>query len=124
MPFLHFSSSSFGRNLITVTTAENLGPEFSIETWLVADQSKGPLEDLVSSHDIQPLSAYDEKHVLIPPFQCESKLQGARRGAYGILPPSHQKDETGSMPKSPIKRPRLNLGPSAEQQRKKGKKNH
>jgi hypothetical protein len=74
---LHFSSSSFSRNLITVLAGENLGPEFSIETWAVANRCKGPLEDLVSSHDIQPLPAYDEKHVLIPPFQYESKLKGA-----------------------------------------------
>ena len=59
-----------------MTAAENLGPEFSIETWPVADRCKGPLEDLVSSHDIQPLPAYDEKHVLIAPFQYESKLKG------------------------------------------------
>jgi len=35
------------------------------------------LEDLVSSHDIQPLLTYNEKHVLIPPFQYESTLKGA-----------------------------------------------
>ncbi|OJA07532.1 hypothetical protein AZE42_09421 [Rhizopogon vesiculosus] len=57
-------------------TAENLGPEFSIETWPVADRCKGLLEDFVSSHDAQPLPACDEKHVLIPPFQYESKLKG------------------------------------------------
>ena len=74
---LHFSSSFFSRNLIAVTAAENLGPEFSIKTWPVADRCKGPLEDLVSSHDIQPLPAYNEKHVLIPPFQYESTLKGA-----------------------------------------------
>jgi hypothetical protein len=59
------------------TAAESLGLEFSIETWPVADRCKGLLEDLISSHDIQPLPAYDEKHVLVPPFQYESKLKGA-----------------------------------------------
>jgi hypothetical protein len=139
---LHFSSSSFGTSLIMVTAAEGLGPEFSIETWPVADRCKGSLEDLVSSHDIQPLPAYNEKHVLIPPFGYESKLKGALIEVHMVFY-HHRIKRTkwnvfnavlrelivlrllAAMPKSPIKRPRLNSGPSTEQQRKKRKtKNH
>jgi hypothetical protein len=86
-------SSSFHINLIVIATArESLGPEFSIETWPVADRCKCPLKDFVIS------CLYDEKHVLIPPFHYESNLKGALievlRGAYGVLPPLLQKNET------------------------------
>ncbi|OJA14956.1 hypothetical protein AZE42_03695 [Rhizopogon vesiculosus] len=70
------------------TAAESLGLEFSIETWPVADRCKGPLEDLVSLHDIQPLLAYDEKHISIPLFQYESELRGPRRGARSTTDPT------------------------------------
>jgi hypothetical protein len=111
-----------------VTAVENLGPEFSIETWPVADRCKGSLEDLVSSHDIQPLPAYDEKYVLIPPFQYESKLKGGLVEVHMAFYHHHIKRTkrdvfnavlrelivlrpSAAMPKSPIKRPRLNSDP-------------
>jgi hypothetical protein len=46
-------------------------------TWPVAEKCKGHLEDLISTHDIQPLPAYDENHNLISPHLYESKLKGA-----------------------------------------------
>jgi hypothetical protein len=46
-------------------------------SWPAFDRCKGHLHELVSSHNIQPLPAYDENHNLIPPSQYESKLKGA-----------------------------------------------
>jgi hypothetical protein len=106
-------------------------------SWPVSDRCKGHLHELVSSHNIQPLPAYDENHKLIPPSQYESKLKGAlvevhmaichhrikssRRDIFNavlreiivLAPPA-------AMPTSPFKRRRLNEGPSTER-RNKGK---
>ncbi|KAG2336696.1 hypothetical protein BDR05DRAFT_1005627 [Suillus weaverae] len=37
----------------------------------------GHLQDIISTHNICPLPAYDEDHILIPPLQYEEKLKGA-----------------------------------------------
>jgi hypothetical protein len=57
--------------IVIATAGESLGPEFSIETWSVADRCKCPLKDFVI------FCLYDGKHVLIPPFLYESNLKGA-----------------------------------------------
>ncbi|KAG2138762.1 hypothetical protein BD769DRAFT_1384533 [Suillus cothurnatus] len=112
-----------------------LGPEFNMATWPVAERCKGHLEDLISTHDIQPLPAYDENHNLIPPHLYESKLKGAlvevhmafchhriaksKRDVFNAIlrelivlsPPS-------AMPTSPFKRRRLAAGPCTERQYK------
>ncbi|KAG1801802.1 hypothetical protein EV424DRAFT_1545375 [Suillus variegatus] len=58
------------------TPTGSLGSEYDIAMWLVANQCKGHLQDIVFSHNICPLPAYDESHVLIPPLQYEAKLKG------------------------------------------------
>ncbi|KAJ8596161.1 hypothetical protein M405DRAFT_219443 [Rhizopogon salebrosus TDB-379] len=55
----------------------SLGSDFNIRSWPVANRCKGCLQDLISTHNIQPLPVYDNNHVLIPPLQYESKLKGA-----------------------------------------------
>ncbi|KAG1722366.1 hypothetical protein EDD22DRAFT_935595 [Suillus occidentalis] len=57
-------------------TATNLGSEFEISNWPVADRCKGHLADLAQTHIVNPLPAYDTDHQLIPPTQYESKLCG------------------------------------------------
>ncbi|KAG1908162.1 uncharacterized protein F5891DRAFT_1179681 [Suillus fuscotomentosus] len=91
------------------------------------------LQDIVSSHNIRPLPAYDENHILIPPLQYEAKLRGVLvevhmafchtkkskcdifdavlRELIVLLPPV-------PMPSSPFKRRRLNDGPYTEQYNK------
>ncbi|OJA15859.1 hypothetical protein AZE42_11443 [Rhizopogon vesiculosus] len=61
----------------STTTAENLSSEYDMASWPVFDRCKGHFYELVSSHNIQPVPAYDENHNLIPPSQYESKLKGA-----------------------------------------------
>ncbi|OAX30739.1 hypothetical protein K503DRAFT_178495 [Rhizopogon vinicolor AM-OR11-026] len=58
-------------------TTDSIGSDFNIGTWPVADRCKDHLQDLISTHEIRPLPAYDENHALIPPLQYESKLKGA-----------------------------------------------
>ncbi|KAG2091238.1 hypothetical protein BD769DRAFT_1679436 [Suillus cothurnatus] len=60
-----------------VTHPDSLSSEFDIGTWPVADRCKGHLQDVASKHNICPLPAYDQNHVLIPPLQYEAKLKGA-----------------------------------------------
>ncbi|KAG1837453.1 hypothetical protein DFJ58DRAFT_734345 [Suillus subalutaceus] len=55
----------------------NLGPEFDISTWAVAERCKTYPADIISTHNVQPLPAYGENHIFIPPLQYESKLKGA-----------------------------------------------
>ncbi|KAG2055899.1 hypothetical protein BDR06DRAFT_1043603 [Suillus hirtellus] len=91
------------------------------------------MPDIVSSHNIRPLPAYDENHILIPPLQYEAKLRGALVEVHMafchtkkskcdifdavlqelivLLPPA-------PMPSSPFKRQRLNDGPYTEQYNK------
>ncbi|KIK32139.1 hypothetical protein CY34DRAFT_27266 [Suillus luteus UH-Slu-Lm8-n1] len=59
------------------STSDDLGPEFNFAIWPVAERCKDPLQELLSTHDIQPLPAYDENHNFIPPHLYESKLKGA-----------------------------------------------
>ncbi|KIK77994.1 hypothetical protein PAXRUDRAFT_834770 [Paxillus rubicundulus Ve08.2h10] len=59
------------------TAVENLGPEFSMETWPVAKWCQSQLQGLLPTHDICPLPAYEEDGSLIQPRQYESKLRGA-----------------------------------------------
>jgi hypothetical protein len=117
------------------TVDSGLGSEFNITTWPVAERCKGHLEDLVSTHDICPLPAYDENHVLIPPLQYESKLKGAlvevhmafchhrinksKRDIFNcILRELIVLSPPAAMPTSPFKRRRLNAGPSTERPNK------
>ncbi|KAG2743493.1 hypothetical protein P692DRAFT_20745397, partial [Suillus brevipes Sb2] len=50
-----------------------------IRSWVVTvvEWCKGHLEDLISTHNIQLLLAYDENNVLIASLQYKSKLKGA-----------------------------------------------
>ncbi|KAG1819468.1 uncharacterized protein BJ212DRAFT_1478704 [Suillus subaureus] len=59
-----------------VTHPDSLSSEFDIGTWPVANRCKGHLQDVTSKHNICPLPAYDQNHVLIPPLQYEVKLKG------------------------------------------------
>ncbi|KAG2055974.1 hypothetical protein BDR06DRAFT_970434 [Suillus hirtellus] len=58
-------------------STDSLSSDFDIATWPVADQCKGHLQDLRSTHNVCPLPAYDTDHSLIPPLEYESKLKGA-----------------------------------------------
>ncbi|KAG2132148.1 uncharacterized protein EDB93DRAFT_1255334 [Suillus bovinus] len=117
------------------TVDSSLGSEFNIATWPVAERCKGHLEDLVSTHEICPLPAYDKNHVLIPPLQYESKLKGAlvevhmafchhrinksKRDIFNsILRELIVLSPPAAMPTSPFKRRRLNAGPSTERTNK------
>ncbi|KIJ09101.1 hypothetical protein PAXINDRAFT_17803 [Paxillus involutus ATCC 200175] len=109
-------------------TLEDLGPDFSMERWPVADRCKAELQNLLSTHDIQPLPAYDKSHALIPPHQYESKLKGALVEVYIAFYHHHIKKSRrrvfnaslrellvvrppSAMPASPFKRARLSDGP-------------
>ncbi|KAG2339461.1 hypothetical protein BDR05DRAFT_1039141 [Suillus weaverae] len=121
----------------STTTVESLSSKYDLASWPVSDRCKGHLHELVPSHNIQPLPAYDENHKLILPSQYESKLKGAlvevhmaichhrikssKRDIFNavlqeiivLAPPA-------AMPTSPFKRHRLNEGPSTKR-RNKGK---
>ncbi|KAG0708006.1 hypothetical protein DFH29DRAFT_871261 [Suillus ampliporus] len=60
----------------STSTADSLNSDFNMSSWPVADHCKDHLHELISTHNIQPLPAYDENHNLIPPIQYESKLKG------------------------------------------------
>jgi hypothetical protein len=124
-------------NVFTLATADSLSSEYNMASWPVSDRCKGYLHELMSSHNIQPLPAYDENHDLIPPSQYESKLKGAlvkvHMAIYHHRIKSSKRDifnavlrelivlaPPAAMPTSPFKRRRLNEGPSTEH-RNKGK---
>ncbi|KAG1899828.1 uncharacterized protein F5891DRAFT_1189291 [Suillus fuscotomentosus] len=71
------NTSNDNNSSTNATPTDSLGSEYDITTWPVANRCKGHLQDIVSSHNIRPLPAYDESHVLIPPLQYEVKLKGA-----------------------------------------------
>ncbi|KAG1732556.1 hypothetical protein EDB19DRAFT_1831263 [Suillus lakei] len=115
----------------TTTVDSGLGSEFNIATWPVAEQCKGHLEDLVSTHDICPLPAYNENHILIPPLQYESKLKGAHVEVHMAFCHHHINKSKhdifnsilqelivlslpAAMPTSPFKHHCLNAEPSTE----------
>ncbi|OAX31960.1 hypothetical protein K503DRAFT_805633 [Rhizopogon vinicolor AM-OR11-026] len=122
----------------STTTADSIGSDFNIATWPVADRCKGHCQDLISTHEIRPLPAYDGNHALIPPLQYESKLKGALVEVHTVAIYHHRfKSKTcdvfnmvlrelivlsppAAMPSGPFKCRRLNTGPSTEQ-RNKGK---
>ncbi|KAF8132271.1 hypothetical protein EV363DRAFT_1073599, partial [Boletus edulis] len=58
-----------------------LGPEFAMETWPVAPRCIDSLQELISTHDICPLPAFDMlrfgRFNIIPPTRYESLLKGA-----------------------------------------------
>ena len=124
-------------NLLTLVTAESLSSEFDMASWPVSDCCKDHLHELVSSHNIQPLPAYDENHNLISPSQYESKLKGALVEVHMAIYHHHIKSSKrdifnavlrelivlappAALPTSPFKRRRLKEGPSTER-RNKGK---
>ncbi|KAG1758310.1 hypothetical protein EDD22DRAFT_998796 [Suillus occidentalis] len=130
----HNASDNDGNNS-TTTVDSGLGSEFNITTWPVAERCRNHLEDLVSTHDICPLPAYNENHILIPPHQYESKLKGAlvevhmafchhrinksKRDIFNcILRELIVLSPPAAMPTSPFKRRRLNAGPSTERPNK------
>ncbi|KAJ8585510.1 hypothetical protein M405DRAFT_407862 [Rhizopogon salebrosus TDB-379] len=107
---------------------------FQHQILAVADRCKGHLQDFISIHDIQPLPAHDENHVLI---QYESKLKGAlievHVAIYHHLIKSKKRDvfnvelqklivlsPPATMLSSPFKHRHLDAGSCAEQ-RNKGK---
>ncbi|KAG2045159.1 hypothetical protein BDR03DRAFT_976993 [Suillus americanus] len=121
----------------STTTAESLSSKYDMASWPVSDRCKGHLHELVSSHNIQPLPAYDENHKLILPSQYESKLKGAlvevhmaichhriksskRDISNAVLQEIIDLAPPTAMPTSPFKHHRLNEGPSTKQ-RNKGK---
>lgn len=48
-----------------------------METWPVAPRCTDLLEEILPTHDLCPLPAYDKKNRLIPPSQYDSMLKGA-----------------------------------------------
>ncbi len=48
-----------------------------METWPVSARTKPYLTELLQSHDICPLPAFDEDNELIPPTKYNTKLCGA-----------------------------------------------
>lgn len=48
-----------------------------METWPVTKRCCSELEDLLPTHDICPLEAYEEDATLIPPQRYEARLKGA-----------------------------------------------
>ncbi|KAG1780095.1 hypothetical protein EV702DRAFT_1043443 [Suillus placidus] len=74
------------------TCTDGLSSEFDIATWPVADRCQGHLQDIISTHNICPLPAYDEDHILIPPLQYEEKLKGALIEAHFAFCHHHMKN--------------------------------
>jgi hypothetical protein len=68
------NAASRSLSTFSLATTDSIGFDFNIRSFAVADRCKGHLQDFISIHDIQPLPAHDENHVLI---QYESKLKGA-----------------------------------------------
>ncbi|KAF8443787.1 hypothetical protein L210DRAFT_3643388 [Boletus edulis BED1] len=64
-------------NTICSETYGELGPEFAMETWPVAPRCIDSLQELISTHDICPLPAFDMHGDIIPPTRYESLLKGA-----------------------------------------------
>jgi hypothetical protein len=109
--------------------------------WPVAERCKPQFEDLMQTHTINPLPAYDLDRKLIPPAQYESKLCGAvvevhfaffhhhirsskrhifnavLRDMIVLRPPSN-------MPSSPLKRRKLGAGPASDMPFKGKKRAH
>ena len=61
----------------TLAEDEDLGPEFTMESWPVAAWCEESLEMLFGTHDICPLPAYDNHNSLIPPSLYKIMLKGA-----------------------------------------------
>ncbi|KAG9309252.1 hypothetical protein JVU11DRAFT_10735 [Chiua virens] len=61
---------------------DDLGPEFAMETWPVDPKCSALLHDLLPSHNICPLPAYDLNNNLIPPTQYRNFLWGATVEVY------------------------------------------
>ncbi|KAG6380917.1 hypothetical protein JVT61DRAFT_5309 [Boletus reticuloceps] len=64
---------------------EGLGEEFAMETWPVAPRCVDVLKEILATHDLCPLPAYDKKGRLIPPTQYEAMLKGAMVEAHFAL---------------------------------------
>ncbi|KAG1811097.1 hypothetical protein EV424DRAFT_1542644 [Suillus variegatus] len=129
------TSDDSSNSSTNATPTDSLGSEYNITTWPVANRCKGHLQDIVSSHHIHPLPAYDESHVLIPPLQYEAKLKGALIEVHMAFCHHHIKtfkrdifdavlqelivlSPPAPMPSSPFKRRHLNDGPYTEQYNK------
>ncbi|KIJ09216.1 hypothetical protein PAXINDRAFT_17684 [Paxillus involutus ATCC 200175] len=113
----------------TGTAVENLGPEFSMETWPVAERCQLQLQELLPTHDICPLPAYEEDRSPIPPRQYESKLRGTLVEVHMSFCYHHIKKSKkhifnaiprqlivlrppAALPNSPFKRQRISAGNS------------
>ncbi|KAG1722861.1 hypothetical protein EDB19DRAFT_1916434 [Suillus lakei] len=129
------NSNNNSNSSTSATPTDGLGSEFNIATWPVADRCKGHLQDIISEHNICPLPAYDENHVLIPPLQYEVKLKGAlvevhmafchnyvKKSKHNIFNAVLQElivlSPPAPMPSSPFKCCHLNDGPCTEQHNK------
>ncbi|KAG2124066.1 hypothetical protein BD769DRAFT_1388879 [Suillus cothurnatus] len=129
------TSDEDGNGSTAITHPDSLGSEFDIVTWPVADRCKGHLQDVASKHNICPLPAYDQNHVLIPPLQYEAKLKGAlvevhmafyhhrvkksRRDIFeAVLRELIVLSPPAPMPSSRFKRRRLDDGPCTERRNK------
>ncbi|KAG0695959.1 hypothetical protein DFH29DRAFT_1004996 [Suillus ampliporus] len=119
----------------STSTADSLNSDFNMSSWPVADRCKDHLHELISTHNIQPLPAYDENHNLIPPIQYESKLKGVLVEVHmaichhciksskcdifnAVLQELIVLAPPAAMPTSPFKCRCLHEGPSSEQQNK------
>ncbi|KIM64607.1 hypothetical protein SCLCIDRAFT_23337 [Scleroderma citrinum Foug A] len=60
----------------STNTLENITPQFAMETWPVMERCRSELEDLLLTHDICPLEAYEEDSSRIPPQRHEARLKG------------------------------------------------
>ncbi|KAH7924254.1 hypothetical protein BV22DRAFT_1165729 [Leucogyrophana mollusca] len=112
-------------------TDPSLGPDFEMSTWPVATNCKSVLNELATSHVIQPLPAWDVCHDLIPPRDYQQKLMGATVEVHMALvhhfiksKKSHVftlylremivRRKPANLPTSPFKRRRLGTGPASE----------
>ncbi|KAG2365279.1 hypothetical protein BDR07DRAFT_1481540 [Suillus spraguei] len=116
-----------------ILTTVSLSSKFDILTF--ADRHKGHLQDVAFKHNICPLLAYDQNHILIPPLQYEAKLKGTLVEVHMASYHHHTKKSKHDifeavlrelivlsppvpMPRSPFKRRHLNDGPCTEQHHK------